>query len=330
MSLFCNIPRSNTDPYYRYKMPSAILKIEGKGNGIRTVIVNMQEIMKSLNRPMDYGTKFISFELCTKSIIKDDKTILAGKHEEEAIATCIDKFITIYVLCIKCGNPETVLQTKNNTIAAKCKACGKVYKIVDDHKLSNYIIKSAANKANTTKKASPVKTITTALDTTEWSLDTSESAVNARKQSLISEHKSSIYPQENLLAYINNQPPIDEFLSHITKLQETKGWSNTVVIKYVFVSFFSTRYNFYLKTQYLIPLIHTTKEMMLVLQCLERIVEDNKNEKEAIHFLNGLYEEEIVEEEIITQWYNQLKSNTLKENIKPFIDWCQHAEYEEQ
>lgn len=36
-----NIPRSINDEYYRYKMPILQTKIEGKGNGLRTVIVNM-------------------------------------------------------------------------------------------------------------------------------------------------------------------------------------------------------------------------------------------------------------------------------------------------
>lgn len=46
-----NINRNVDDLYYRYKMPKLVAKVEGKGNGIKTVIVNMVEIAKSLNRP---------------------------------------------------------------------------------------------------------------------------------------------------------------------------------------------------------------------------------------------------------------------------------------
>ena len=46
-----NIRRDVTDPFYRYKMERLQSKIEGKGNGIKTVIPNMSDISRALSRP---------------------------------------------------------------------------------------------------------------------------------------------------------------------------------------------------------------------------------------------------------------------------------------
>ncbi len=46
-----NIRRDVDDMFYRYKMPKLQAKIEGKGNGIKTLVVNMVDVAKSLNRP---------------------------------------------------------------------------------------------------------------------------------------------------------------------------------------------------------------------------------------------------------------------------------------
>jgi Domain found in IF2B/IF5 len=49
MSLTVNIDKSQKDDLsYRYKMPQMVTKIEGRGNGIKTIVLNMEEIAQAL------------------------------------------------------------------------------------------------------------------------------------------------------------------------------------------------------------------------------------------------------------------------------------------
>lgn len=58
-----NVNRNVTDVFYRYKMPKINAKVEGKGNGIKTVIVNMIDVAKAIGRPATYPTKYFGCEL---------------------------------------------------------------------------------------------------------------------------------------------------------------------------------------------------------------------------------------------------------------------------
>uniref|UniRef100_A0A673TF63 Eukaryotic translation initiation factor 5 n=1 Tax=Suricata suricatta TaxID=37032 RepID=A0A673TF63_SURSU len=44
-----NVNHSVSDQFYHYKMPRLIAKVEGKGNGIKTVIVNLIDVAKALH-----------------------------------------------------------------------------------------------------------------------------------------------------------------------------------------------------------------------------------------------------------------------------------------
>lgn len=58
-----NICRDNNDPFYRYKMPPIQAKIEGRGNGIKTVVMNTMDVARALNRPAPYIIKYFGLSL---------------------------------------------------------------------------------------------------------------------------------------------------------------------------------------------------------------------------------------------------------------------------
>ncbi|XP_061699510.1 eukaryotic translation initiation factor 5 isoform X2 [Syngnathoides biaculeatus] len=141
-----NVNRSVLDQFYRYKMPRLIAKVEGKGNGIKTVIVNMVDVAKALNRPPTYPTKFFGCELGaqTQFDTKNDRYIVNGSHEANKLQDMLDGFIRKFVLCAECDNPETDLNVnpKKQTIGTSCKACGYRGMLDTRHKLCTFILKN--------------------------------------------------------------------------------------------------------------------------------------------------------------------------------------------
>ncbi|ESW11194.1 hypothetical protein PHAVU_008G009700 [Phaseolus vulgaris] len=154
-----NIGAGNSDDaFYRYKMPRMVTKIEGRGNGIKTNVVNMVDIAKALARPASYTTKYFGCELGAQSKF-DEKTGTShvnGAHETAKLAGLLEIFIKKYVQCYGCGNPETeILITKNQMIQLKCAACGFVSDVDMRDKLTTFIVKNPpeVKKGSKDKKA---------------------------------------------------------------------------------------------------------------------------------------------------------------------------------
>ena len=152
-----NIGSKNaSDQFYRYKMPAIEQRIEGRGNGIKTNIVNLVDIAKALARPPTYVLKWFGFELgaLTKFEEKDGKSIVNGAHDAKVLAEHLETFIKKFVQCFSCGNPETVFSIDKRTelISMKCKACGHVSDCDARHKLCNYIVKNPPVKDKSKEK----------------------------------------------------------------------------------------------------------------------------------------------------------------------------------
>ncbi|KAK3746126.1 hypothetical protein QZH41_008825 [Actinostola sp. cb2023] len=216
-----NINRKNTDQFYRYKMPKIIAKVEGKGNGIKTVIVNMPEVAKALSRPPSYPTKYFGCELGAQTQIdsKNERYIVNGAHHGEKLQEILDGFIEKFVLCSKCENPETALKVdKIERIMQTCSACGHRSIINLQHRLITYICKNPPQgldaiatpskkdkkdrkgkkhqNGDTSPTHSPqengevnkfdIPVVNNTSDDGKWSVDTSEAAVQQRMKDLSS------------------------------------------------------------------------------------------------------------------------------------------------
>lgn len=141
-----NIGAGNRDDaFYRYKMPKLLTKIEGRGNGIKTNIVNMVDVAKALGRLPSYTTKFFGCELGAQSKF-DEKTgtsTVNGSHDNGKMVALLEVFIKKYVQCYGCGNPETeILISKTQMISLRCAACGYISDVDMRDKLTTFILKN--------------------------------------------------------------------------------------------------------------------------------------------------------------------------------------------
>jgi len=199
-----NIPRSVEDQYYRYKMPALEAKVESRGNGIKTVIVNIADIAKALARPATYPVRYIGYTLGALVDINEgtNRYIVNGKHSEEDLSLLLDGFIDKYVLCKQCGNPETILTVSKDqsTLRLKCKACGGLTKVDALDQLGKFIAKnpppkmkdmmleesrkkrSQEEEEQQVREAEQAMSKVSVQDTDTWSLDTSEEAIAARRK----------------------------------------------------------------------------------------------------------------------------------------------------
>ena len=145
-----NIRRDVDDKFYRYKMPSLLTKIEGKGNGIKTVIPNMSDVSRALSRPPTYPTKFFGCELGAQTSFdeKGDRYIVNGAHDATRLRELLDSFIDKFVLCAECKNPETdlIVDSRTEMITRDCKACGARTDVDMRHKLTTFIVKNPPKK----------------------------------------------------------------------------------------------------------------------------------------------------------------------------------------
>ncbi|KAL1882781.1 hypothetical protein VTK73DRAFT_906 [Phialemonium thermophilum] len=148
-----NVRRDVTDAFYRYKMERLQTKIEGKGNGIKTVVTNLSSVAQSLARPGSYLIKYFGFELGAQTNIDppDDRWIINGAHDAAKLQDYLDGFITKFVLCKKCKNPETDVHIKDGRILLDCKACGQRTDVDLRLKLSGFILKNQPKKGKKDK-----------------------------------------------------------------------------------------------------------------------------------------------------------------------------------
>uniref|UniRef100_A0A1I7ZPT3 Eukaryotic translation initiation factor 5 n=1 Tax=Steinernema glaseri TaxID=37863 RepID=A0A1I7ZPT3_9BILA len=357
-----NVNRHVLDPFYRYKMPRLQAKIEGKGNGIKTVIANMVEIGKSLDRPPAYLTKYFGCELGaqTKIDTENGRHIVNGDHDANKLQDILDGFIRNFILCPACDNPETRLNVKNRMIHSTCKACGHKFTIDAQHKLSAFIVKNppqveqkekdvSKNDDNWTENGGLLESGSSADGEKDWEPEPfdNEENVSSRIGKLILS-KDLDRPIEERLDMLyryflkaKKDGGLGKTLELVNEAErlELKTKAPLLLANALFDENLMKQLN-----QHRILLLHFTssdvKAQKYLLGGIEQIITKHKVHllPKTAHILKVLYDLDIVTERTILQWAANPSSKYVKkecakqiiEKATVIINWLKEADEESE
>lgn len=130
------------DPSYRYKMLPISSTINGKGNGIYTTILNLNDVCKDINQPPILILKFLS--LYFGSMCNEEKRTITGGYKNEELQKALQIYINKFLICSGCNIPETIPQLnkiskKSIKLELKCASCGKLSEVLCNNKIENRI-----------------------------------------------------------------------------------------------------------------------------------------------------------------------------------------------
>lgn len=373
-----NVNRKNTDSFYRYKMPKIEVKVEGKGNGIKTVICNCVDVGRALDRPAEYVCKHFGFELGAQVNMnaETEKYIVNGSHEAELLQDKLDSFIWNWVLCNECKNPETTLKVghekKNPDITQSCKACGHSGILKIAGRMTKYIQMNPPKKfkkGTVSKESKPKKPKSidndvakneTKVDTdTHWDLkiDTDIFSRVDRILETLTSKLSEMTDGSKLIDQLEMDQKIDLFVKHVKRhkkqmdeedflsdygaeavldLSKVLKLGSYGVWAYKGFAKFSSKIIEQIEkfSEHLQVLCKDDKDaQLLMIGIVEETVKAHKTKllPKTAHILKLLYDEDIVEDEIILKWASKpTKKFTTKkhatamieaDNMEAFLKW---------
>lgn len=350
-----NVNRSIDDTFYRYKMPLIEAKVEGRGNGIKTVISNMVAVAKALDRSAMYTCKYFGIVLGAQTTmdVVNNRYIVNGNLDATRLQDLLDGFIKKFVLCLQCGNPETKLRvTSKKQIETKCIACGHRCHLPMVHKLTTYIVNNPPNaKVNGTGGSSggtPPGNIDQRanggkIDAPEiaedggedddWSVDTSEEAVRARTEGLGAAtqftatedlEKSTSARLDIFNAFVVKKSklpkfPAKEVLGEAERLEVMKKGVMVLVSVLWDTSDVPAAMK---KYQALVQCFtfHNQKTQMYALNALEKLIElDETRLTKTPRYLKTMYDLDLVDEEVFVVWekkFPKIVTNELAKKIR--------------
>jgi len=132
---------SQGDSHYRWKMDPLDTKIEGKGIGRKTVLLNINDVAAQCFTQPQYMTKFFGYEIGAQSKWDDHRKVgfVNGVQSPDELQELVYKYIELLILCPGCMFPEIRYKKTGKNIRIMCVSCGLSQRFTLDHQIANFI-----------------------------------------------------------------------------------------------------------------------------------------------------------------------------------------------
>ena len=105
-------------------------KIESRLEGRKTIITNWSDILKAINADSirkKHLIKFLAHESAAKATEKmPTKLIFNTKVTPGILRDLMANYMAKFVLCEKCGKPDSFLIEEKRNLLLRCEACGNI------------------------------------------------------------------------------------------------------------------------------------------------------------------------------------------------------------
>nr|WCZ58547.1 translation initiation factor 5 [Andalucia godoyi] len=335
-----------SDEFYRYKMPVMKTQILSRGNGIKTWVVNVSDIAKALSRPPDYLIKFFGFELGaqTKWEAAAQKGIVNGEHTLETLNGLLAQFISKFVTCAACKNPETNIFLRGDTVRLECVACGNTTKVDPIERLCSYI-KNHPPAENAKKKTTSVDKVgaTPAAEENVEAIASVDVNVLANQIDSLQVQQKEENPIEVLSAWGREHPDAsaDDVLAAVDRYMVIHDLKADDGVLLLFTSGLINAESLVRRIKVWGPVIAgITKEYggpveKKLFPSMATMMTTKEQLALIPNVLSELYDADAIDETATRKWFKKAKSKDapkehqkLRKAAKPFLDWLKSAEEE--
>jgi len=359
------------DIFFRYKTRQLFVQVIGKGKMIRTMLLNIEDVAKDLKVDPSYITSYFGYEIGAQSKFdpkkpERERASVSGEHDSSYMSNILKKFIQDFILCPACKLPECVLvpDKKTQKITMNCKGCGASTTTEMNDKLKRFIFNhpkgmvkedkgpkgkaknpDPAPKPEATNKTAPVKRERRKPkeeeddDGTEWSVDASAAAAEARRQAKLPDKLKELVvddkvdAKELLTGYLLTQRSQKDILAEVRRIQQEHNIPTQTIASAVFealVNRLKAKESLTENQKVLSEFAQDSTEVQLAYlsSLLKWAAKDEPLLKQIPFILKQLYDEDVVEEDAFLKWEEENASSPVIEKAAPFLSWLKTAQEE--